>query len=617
MKQIKELFQSAKLKDIPRSSREPKEVICIDSTVSIGNALQTLADNHILSAPVYFHGKCVGLLDTLDCLCVLLEKQSSAESAKMLNESAANAYHSFEMTNPMPNSDYVHGHAVNQLHTQSMDSLHTVPSFGSNFSSSEHLPEAQPRSLNASASGRLDFSGFQNPSESQGGSTHPSFQGRFVDMDLSYSNRSGTFPFTPPPFPRSQSQELPPISISEERLESPHKRPNNNTHPAPSGPSPMAMDTDSPAAPSSLSSSLSSSYPKHSPIKAPPPFAGSPPHPNKPLKAPHHPPTKSPTKHAPEPSSGEEEGQTGPNINKMQVDLSHTHPSGGVEEGQKRERRHSGTVQPDHQHTHPPLSSRRRGNSQPIQFNPNPHTVPLSAICVIKRDDDYWLRMAAHLALDLINAADSIDLSHRNPYCPIALPSPEQAQQGQPEPTLLDVANVMRRGIHRVPLTTHDGKIIRIFSASLVVQFLSRHPNRMQQCLSVPVADVLRHQGVVTVHESDSALNAFKVMRSQSVSSVAVVDTAGVLKYILQNSDLKYLTVPTISKLKYPVGKYIRETPAINEQPHSVALDDMALKVLHDMAEYGVHRVYLVDSTGRPKGVLTLKNILDILLSDK
>lgn len=57
-----------------------------------------------------------------------------------------------------------------------------------------------------------------------------------------------------------------------------------------------------------------------------------------------------------------------------------------------------------------------------------------------------------------------LDLSRRNPFHPV-----------KEEDSLLNVCEILAKGVHRVPVVDAEGKVVNIVSQSTIIQFINSH----------------------------------------------------------------------------------------------------------------------------------------------
>jgi len=216
---------------------------------------------------------------------------------------------------------------------------------------------------------------------------------------------------------------------------------------------------------------------------------------------------------------------------------------------------------------------------------------------------------------------DTINMSKRNEFHPIS--------EGT---SLYEIVSVLSVGIHRVPIidVKDPNKVVNIITQSGVVQFLAKNIERLGSRAKMTVQQLgvgLEHS-VVKIDQSQSAIEAFKLMHTQQVSAVAIVDDKNVLINTISVSDIKYLSIEEGRKFRSllsPVLDYIGQVrqsepldpkwegktrfPAIHCYPE-YTLEKVILK----LASTKVHRLFVVDHECHPIGVISLRDIMQELV---
>lgn len=194
-----------------------------------------------------------------------------------------------------------------------------------------------------------------------------------------------------------------------------------------------------------------------------------------------------------------------------------------------------------------------------------------------------------------------------------------------PTATVWDVIELMNgKHVHRVAIVEQSGRLAGLVTQSTLVKFLAVHKSEINTLLGAKVskmAGATAHM-VVAVHDDKTAFVAFDLLRKEKVSAVAVVDSAGRLKTVLSNRDLKQIghSAQGFDNLYKKVYDYLH-----GEQPWrkfrdlfaysvvSYTSDDTFGQVLERFVKNRVHRLYLVDDNTHPSGVFSLGDLIRLV----
>lgn len=178
-----------------------------------------------------------------------------------------------------------------------------------------------------------------------------------------------------------------------------------------------------------------------------------------------------------------------------------------------------------------------------------------------------------------------------------------------------------------------EGKIENIITQSAVIhmleecaglQWFERLGSKKISELGLPV---MKPGSVVKVHEDESVLQAFKLMRQEGFGGVPVVGSDGKAVGNISIRDIQFLLLaPAIYKeYRYMTAKNfltaIRHYLEEHEQstPFSSGMitcrrDDTLKEVIIKLDSVKIHRIYVVDEEGNLEGVITLRDIISKLV---
>lgn len=171
--------------------------------------------------------------------------------------------------------------------------------------------------------------------------------------------------------------------------------------------------------------------------------------------------------------------------------------------------------------------------------------------------------------------------------------------------------------VHRVPILDSSGKLVGLITQSMIIQFLNENLEKLGPKRGKPIMQCVRSSNVLSVKESDLAINAFKLMAEKNVNGIAVVDKDGKLVDNISTRDLKAIGVDAklFWRLYQSASNFrnnVIHTFGAERPSNPVCLSDMdtledAIKIL---AETKVHRLFIVDENFVPISVISLKDVL-------
>jgi len=176
-----------------------------------------------------------------------------------------------------------------------------------------------------------------------------------------------------------------------------------------------------------------------------------------------------------------------------------------------------------------------------------------------------------------------------------------------------------RRGCHRVPILGADGRIEKIITQGVIVDFLVAHKEALAPLFSLSLAAIgLKGSSPVEkVSIHTSTLEVFQKMEKKNLSGLAICDDDGKIISSTSGKDLKlYLKNPYPAALDSPIGsflKVIRLESLRDSVPVLVCtLHESLGLVLSKLSATREHRIYVIDNerSYHPVGVISLSDIL-------
>jgi len=235
----------------------------------------------------------------------------------------------------------------------------------------------------------------------------------------------------------------------------------------------------------------------------------------------------------------------------------------------------------------------------------------------LETSDDYWA-----LALEdeimkkkTVNDLMLYPISRRNPFHPVP--------KGY---SLFSVIEALGREVrlHRVPILDENRKLVGLVTQSGVVDFLHKNMhligNKKEKPLSMCIGAL---RNVYTITEQSQAIDAFRMMSTQGISGIAIVNNEGKLMGNISLRDLK--AIGTDGRMFGRLFETIKNfMPKLrkdygDERPHRVValkVTDTLQTAINMLAENNIHRVYIVDDSKKPIGVISLKDILLNVITD-
>jgi len=191
------------------------------------------------------------------------------------------------------------------------------------------------------------------------------------------------------------------------------------------------------------------------------------------------------------------------------------------------------------------------------------------------------------------------DLSKRNPYYPVEVST-----------TVLTVVNLVSRvKVHRIPVITKENELSTVITQSHIIHLIASHLSHFGAIISMTVGDLrLGYTNVITINETERAIEAFKKMYEHGVSAIGVVDDSGKLVGNVSNSDLKVIgyDAALLSHLFIPITEFMAKLPKneIITGPIAVTPESTFEEAVTKLHITRVHRVYVVQDH-KPVGIIT------------
>jgi len=164
--------------------------------------------------------------------------------------------------------------------------------------------------------------------------------------------------------------------------------------------------------------------------------------------------------------------------------------------------------------------------------------------------------------------------------------------------------------------------VTNILTQSAVVSWLSKHVKLLPFAHDTVQDLKLGFKKVLTVDSTSNAIDAFKLMANNRITSVGLTDTEGKLVSVLSVKDIKVLNMANPFKLLFHSAiKYVQSVresevqesiPTIHCTPKNTLID-----ILTRISSLRIHRMFVVDENIRPVGIISLGDILQVTLDHR
>jgi CBS-domain-containing membrane protein len=210
------------------------------------------------------------------------------------------------------------------------------------------------------------------------------------------------------------------------------------------------------------------------------------------------------------------------------------------------------------------------------------------------------------------------DLSRSNPYYSV-----------MPETSLLQVAEIFSKGIHRVAVTDGAGGLKGILTQSNFIHYLAEHMFEFKTLMKTleKTLDELQagKSPVFSVQMEAMVVDALEVICKNGVSSVAVVDQKGHLFGNISLSDIKHVLQHHKQSLLYAscaqLVAHVKMDQGAKTGQDTVPVFDIHTNntlrlAMRKVAATRAHRLWVTDQQGYVEGVVTLTDIIQLILND-
>jgi CBS domain-containing protein len=229
------------------------------------------------------------------------------------------------------------------------------------------------------------------------------------------------------------------------------------------------------------------------------------------------------------------------------------------------------------------------------------------ALQVMPSDDSTSEKKRARFTMALEEVKYILDKSGRDPCAPLEIDN-----------HVSYLVDVLAAGIHRVPLTTKEGKVTHLVSQSDVVRLLFeeasngklKHLAIIENPLPNTGLGSQRRAGLVLVTDTTPLNEVMKTMIEKGITGIGVVDAAGYFVGNFSAQDLAGLYKESLPDFTVSVKEFLEKYSPKSLCHSQILRSDCNLgDVLSVMVNKGYHRVWLLDEN-KPTGLVSLTDIM-------
>lgn len=229
---------------------------------------------------------------------------------------------------------------------------------------------------------------------------------------------------------------------------------------------------------------------------------------------------------------------------------------------------------------------------------------------------DFWTLFNKEEAFREVTVKDVMraPLTRRNPFHPV---------KGGYSLLYAVEALAKERNLYRVAVVDDDRQLLNLITDSQVLNFLYENIDKIGPKVDKPVSDMNVLKEVISIKESQPAIDAFNLMVKEAISGVAVVDDMGHLVGNLSVRDLKVMAPDgglfwrVYGSAKNFLDKLHTEY-AGSGRPATIqtcTVNDTLKTVITKLAANRIHRLFVVNDRNIPIGVVSLRDVLVEILS--
>lgn len=179
-------------------------------------------------------------------------------------------------------------------------------------------------------------------------------------------------------------------------------------------------------------------------------------------------------------------------------------------------------------------------------------------------------------------------------------------------------------GEHRLAVV-EDGKFVSgLINRSMICKWFLDNIDKMPQSLRETKAYNIQPFNLVsTIPVSRKAVDAFRILKNQQLSSVAVVDAKNKLVDVISSRDLRGIRPESLTfrflwnTIDYYKNQIRQSNAEVPKSPICVTAESSLERVLREMVSNKVHQVFLVDNerSMRPIDVISMTDVLRFIMN--
>jgi len=236
----------------------------------------------------------------------------------------------------------------------------------------------------------------------------------------------------------------------------------------------------------------------------------------------------------------------------------------------------------------------------------------------LNKDADFWQQFEKEELLNTKTVNDIMvyPVSRRNPFHPVS--------KGY---SLFSVVEILahEKGLHRVPVIDENRRLVNLITQSQLTRFLHDHIKELGTVKDKPLSEISHgHNQVISVHEDETAIRAFNIMLTNNVTGIAVVDSSGKvvdnislrdLKAIQHDGRMFWRLYQTCKNFLMKIRKEFAKEDARPSRVVVLTPKDTLESVINLCNNHNIHRVYVVDENKKPISVISLRDILNEIIT--
>ncbi|KAI8359167.1 hypothetical protein BD560DRAFT_334880 [Blakeslea trispora] len=183
------------------------------------------------------------------------------------------------------------------------------------------------------------------------------------------------------------------------------------------------------------------------------------------------------------------------------------------------------------------------------------------------------------------------------------------------EDRLLETLHAFASGNHRALVIDFNQQEKKpwILSQTDIIRYILNHPDSVSGLLDLDscAQTLISNQALVTVPETETVLDVYRLLADNNLSAVPVVNSHGEFKGNICVEDLPSANLEHIDQLALSCQEYTKVAPS-HLLPATATPDTDLKDILDNMIKRDTHRVWILD-TNKVIGVVTMSDIMSLL----